>query len=296
MRSLRLLIAQLAPRPHDVDANVATVVRLLEEYPDADLACFPELFLHGYTLPGIDRIALGPDDEPVRRIRQAAAASSTAVITGFAERLPGAERLAGAERLPGEGAPGAARPANSALLVDADGSLAGIYRKVNLFGGEVDYFTPGGHYVVAGLLGLRVAPLICYDIEFPEPARTVALAGAELLVTLSANMAPYLFEHELFARVRAVENRRLHVYVNRAGIESGLVFLAGSCVVTAAGEVPAALGDGEEVALVDVVIGPAPQPDYLADRRPGVPAVVVPSCSTTPSIGPHQRPLTGGAT
>ena len=271
MRSLRAVLAQLAPRPHDVAANAATVVRLLREHPEADLACFPELFLQGYTLPGIDRLALDVDDEPLARIRAAAAASSTAVVVGFAERLDG-ERL----------------PADSALLVDRDGALAGVYRKVHLFGQEADHFTPGREYVVAGLAGLRVAPLICYDLEFPEPARAVALAGADLIVTVSANMAPYLAEHQLFAGARAVENRRPHVYVNRPGTESGWTFVGGSCLVTAAGDVPAALGDGEEVAVVDVVLGPPPLPDYLADRRDGVPAVLVPP--TRPLI----RASTGG--
>jgi (R)-amidase len=259
MGPLNVLLAQLSPVPGDVEANLATVLRVLDEHPGVQLAVFPELFLQGYTLPGIDRIALDPDAEQVRRVRAAAADHGTAVVIGFAERSASAQ------------------PANSALCIDERGGLAGVYRKVHLFGAEQEYFTRGGCYPIVTLCGSRIAPLICYDIEFPEPARTVALAGAELLVTVSANMEPYLSEHELFARARAVENRMPHVYVNRVGAESGLTFVGGSCVVDPAGRVDAALGRTET--LREVMVGPHAEvePDYLAQRFPDVPAVVAPS-------------------
>ena len=47
---------------------------------------------------------------------------------------------------------------------------------------------------------MDVGPLICFDIEFPEPARELAAAGAELLVTASANMAPFGPDHEVATR------------------------------------------------------------------------------------------------
>jgi (R)-amidase len=78
----------------------------------------------------------------------------------------------------------------------------------------------------------------------------------------------------LFARSRAVENRRPHVYLNRVGRESGLTFVGGSCVVSAAGEVLADLADAEETRIVDVGFGPPPAPDYVAERRPDVPVVL----------------------
>jgi predicted amidohydrolase len=256
--AVRVLLAQLCPVPGDVRANVATVLRLLEAHRQADLAVFPELFLTGYTLPGIDRIALTPDDDAVRALAAAASAAGTAVVLGFAERLA------------------AGRPGNSALCLDRSGRLAGIYRKVHLFGDEAEHFTRGDRYPVVTLCGRRVAPLICYDLEFPEPARAVAAAGAELLVTISANMAPYLPEHQLFAVARAVENRRPHVYVNRVGIESGLTFVGGSCVVQPGGELTAQLGGSEQTLVAEVAFGALLQPDYLVDRRPEVPAVLFP--------------------
>ena len=116
MDLLRVLLVQLAPEPRDVRANLDVALRLIADHPDADLVVLPELWLQGYTLPGIDALGLGPDDEPVRLLRAAAAAHATAVVVGLAERV--------------EGAP----PANAVLCIDRDGALAGGYRKVNLFG------------------------------------------------------------------------------------------------------------------------------------------------------------------
>ena len=167
------LLAQLAPAPRDVDANAARVVRALRERPEADLAVFPELFLGGYTIGRLDELALAPDAAPLRAIAQAAAATRTAVVVGFAERL-------------------ADGVANAVACFGGDGTLEGVYRKTHLFGAESRAFTPGDEQVVVPLAGALVAPLICFDIEFPEPARAVARAGAGLLVTASANMAPVL--------------------------------------------------------------------------------------------------------
>jgi predicted amidohydrolase len=262
---MRVLMVQAAPEPHDVRANLATVLRLLEEHPEADLAVFPELFLTGYTLPGIEALALRPSDAPVRAIREAAARSGTGVVLGYAEAVDGA------------------RPANSALAIDERGRVAGVYRKVHLFGDEPKWFTVGESYPVVTLLGRRVGLLICYDVEFPEPARAVALAGAELIVTISANMAPFAGEHDLFARARAVENHVPHVYVNRIGVESGFGFVGGSLAVVPDGAVLAELGAGPVpvTRVVEVPVGvpldPRRYPDYLGERRPDVPAVLQPT-------------------
>ena len=125
--------------------------------------------------------------------------------------------------------------ANAALCIDENGAVAGCYRKVHLFGAEPRFFQAGDRYLVTRVAGVRVAPLICYDIEFPEPARAVVTAGAELLVTISANIDPYADDHALFLRGRALENRVPHVYVNLVGSESRLVFCGASGVADASG-------------------------------------------------------------
>ncbi|MDP9384185.1 MAG: carbon-nitrogen hydrolase, partial [Actinomycetota bacterium] len=205
------LLAQLQSRPGAPEENARRAGELLREHRDADLAVFPELYLSGYDPPQARASALAREDGPLLALAEAAAESGTAVVVGFVER----------------GSGGALH--NSAACIAADGGLAAVYRKVHLFGGEERrVFTAGDVLLVVELAGRRVAPLICFDIEFPEPARAAARAGADLLVTASANMDPYGPDHELAARARALDNRLVHLYVNRVGTEAGRTFAGGT--------------------------------------------------------------------
>lgn len=261
--TVRVLLAQLAPVPGDVDANVAAVAELVAAQRDADLAVFPELFLCGYDPPAASALAVAADDRAFAPIRRAAREAGVAVLVGFAERAP-------------EGAVW-----NSVACIDASGAWAGAYRKTHLFGPvEAATFALGDDYLVVRLAGARVGPMICFDVEFPEPARAVAVAGAELLVTVAANMTPYADQHRLAARARALENRCPHVYVNRVGHEAGLAFVGGSCVVDAEGRVLAEAGPGDldragapGVLLVDLPVGGRPHDDfsYLEHLREPLP-------------------------
>jgi (R)-amidase len=254
-RALRVLLAQLAPATHDAETNATTVCTLLDEHPDADLAVFPELFLQAYALPGIAPVDLDAGG-PVARIALTARRARTAVVVGTAERSE-------------------VGMWNSALCIDEHGEVAARYRKVHLYGEETRFFEPGDTYVVARLAGIDVGVLICYDVEFPEASRALATAGAQLLVTLSANMTPYGDAHALFVRVRALENRLPHIYVNCVGKEGRLEFCGGSSVADTVGTVRCELaGFSPDVRVVEVPVGERGQddgwPDYLADRRPEV--------------------------
>lgn len=252
---------QAAPEPGARRANIATVRTALEEHPEVELAVFPELFLDGYDPANAHRTA-STAEEAVAEIALVAAAQRTAVVVGFAERR-------------GEAI------ANSVALVSAAGELVDVYRKTHLFGAvEHETFAAGDEYLVAPLAGHQVGTLNCFDVEFPEPARALAGAGAQLLVTVAANMAPYADQHRLAARSRALENRLPHVYVNRVGHESGHTFVGGSCIVDQDGRVLAETdpGDGDQAGarvllVADVPVGARPHDDFdyldhLRDRLP----------------------------
>ena len=227
-------MGQLEPRPRDVAANVARTVELLADSAGADLLVLPELFLSGYQLRDVAALAIEPDGAEVGALREAARTAGTAVVVGAAEHVPGGV-------------------ANSALCIDDTGELTGVYRKTHLFGAEHDAFVAGEQIATVTLAGRTVGPMVCFDMEFPEVARTLARRGADLLVTISANMTPFELDHELFARTRALENGLPHVYVNRVGEEDGVVFCGGSMAVDPEGVVLAAAGsEGECVVGADV--------------------------------------------
>ncbi len=108
-RTLRVLLAQLEPATHDVEANAATVCTLLGEHPDADLAVFPELFLQAYALRGITPVDLDAGG-PVARVAEAARRARTAVVVGTPERGWPGPLGASAWREAGRGRPATRRP------------------------------------------------------------------------------------------------------------------------------------------------------------------------------------------
>lgn len=249
---LTVLAAQAAPVPGDPAANVARLEETLARHPAADLAVFPESYLSGYERREGAETPL--DGDAIRAVCAAAARRRTAIIVGITEpRSDGAA-------------------ANAALHIDAGGRVLGVHRKTHLFGRlETAWYVPGERLTVVPLAGWRVGVLICFEMEFPELARSLARAGADLLVTISANMAPYEADHELQSRARAIDNRLPHVYVNRVGAECGLEFTGGTRVIDPSGRVEAEAAAGEGV-LVHAVTAPPPDPelDYVRLVRPGL--------------------------
>ena len=246
---MRSLLAQLPPVPRATQANARRAAEVVVG-ADVDLVVLPELWLSGYELERVHESALELDSPELGALRGSAADAGTAIVVGFPERR-------------------GSSVANSVALIDERGELAAVYRKVQLFGQEQEVFEAGEELVVAELAGRCVGPLICFDIEFPEHARALARAGADLLVTASANMEPFYGDHQIASRARALDNRRAHLYCNRCGAEAGLVFVGGSRAVRPDGTIAAQAGGGEE--LLSAEIGREQNGDdridYLAQLR-----------------------------
>src|SRR5215216_2831975 len=256
---LNIVLAQLSPRLRQTKANIETMGRIVAEHPEADLVVFPELFLSGYTLTDIEGLAVHLDGPELKMITDMARESSTALMFGTPERVSGGI-------------------ANSAFCVDEQGTIAAVYRKVQLYGGEEsEAFVAGNELLVVELCGLKMGIMICFDVEFPEVARSLAQAGAELLVTISANMEPFGNDHAVFVSARALENGLPHVYVNQVGpVEKGLVFTGGSTIVLPDGEVHAQADSvGETVlnARLSLPMKSSVREDYLSQLRFPMPEV-----------------------
>jgi predicted amidohydrolase len=249
--SLHVVLAQLEPVPRRIDENVHRVLSVLEEHHDADLVVFPELFLTGYTSVDVWELQLSVHSQPVHVLQAACRRHQTALVVGFIERA-------------------GLRPYNSMLMIDKDGTVAGVYQKTHLFGGEAEVFTQGDKLECVKLGAITVAPLICFDIELPEPARKLAKEGADLIISIAANMEPYYDDHELAGRARALDNRIPHIYVNRAGSEGPFEFVGGSRVIAANGTVLSQAGHGESVLRAEFSYGAGVEADvdYLDHLRP----------------------------
>jgi agmatine deiminase len=152
---------------------------------------------------------------------------------------------------------------NTAVVIDADGSVLPPYRKVHIPEDpgfhEKGYFYPGDRYVVHDTRFGRIAVLICYDQWFPEAARAVALEGAEVIFYPTAIGHPsvgmpegedWQESWELVQRGHAVANSVHVAAVNRCGREGGTSFFGGSFVCDPFGRVLGRAGPGEETLIV----------------------------------------------
>jgi predicted amidohydrolase len=238
------------------DRNLAHAHRLISAAArrGARLLVFPEMYLTGYSVwPRVAAAALDGASAPLRALRAAARRARLAVVVGYPERSSRGVY-------------------NAACVIDGDGTLRGVYRKVHLFGNERRYFRAGRRWLVVRLPGLTIGVLICYDVEFPEAARILALKGVQLVTVLSANMEPYRASQDVYLRARALENQVFVALANRVGAEGATRFVGGSGIWGPGGETLVAAETDEQllVASLDLRrLGQARrQFDYLAERRP----------------------------
>ena len=176
---------------------------------------------------------------------------------------------------------------NTAVVIERDGTIAGRYRKMHIPDDpgyyEKFYFTPGdlGFHPIQTSLG-RLGVLVCWDQWYPEAARLMALAGAELLIYPTAigydpNDTPDEQQRQRMAwqtvqRGHAVANGLPVVTVNRVGEEDGVPFWGTSFVAGPQGELLyEAPTDQETEAVVEVDLQRSEQVrrwwPFLRDRR-----------------------------
>jgi N-carbamoylputrescine amidase len=180
---------------------------------------------------------------------------------------------------------------NTAVVFDADGSLAGIYRKMHIPDDplyfEKYYFTPGDlGFRCFDTRYARIAPLVCWDQWFPEAARLAALAGAQVLFYPTAigwhpsEKAQYgVAQHDAWRTIQrshAIANGVYVAAVNRVGYEGppghGLEFWGASFVADPFGQVLAEASHDQEDTLI-VECDPARIEEvrrnwpFLRDRR-----------------------------
>lgn len=248
--------------PEAVDTPAGNLTRLRRIAAEAkaggaDLLVCPEMFLTGYALgrDEVARLAEPLDGKSVGEASRVAVDSDIALVFGLPERAGG-------------------KVFNSAVAIGADGTLLASYRKTHLFG-EVDreQFSGGdAEPKIFAIGGLKAALLICYDLEFPESVRALALAGAELVIVPTALMQPFDVVAKTIVLARAYENQLFVAYANRCGKEEAFDYCGLSCVVGPDGVDLARARRGEETIFADVDPAELARSrrlnPYLTDRRP----------------------------
>lgn len=232
----------------------------------AQVVVLPELAHSGYVFSSAAEAraaAVPADGELLAGWAAEAAHGDAVVIGGFCE-------------IGGDG-----RVFNSAAVVDADGVIA-VYRKLHLWNDEASWFTPGEQPApVVDTRHGRIGVGICYDIEFPELTRGLALAGAEL-IALPMNwprehrLAAGESTPQLLARATAYFSHVFVAVCDRGGDERGAGFQGASLIAAPDGTALAAVRPGARAETIAAACElsaardkrTGPRNDALEDRRP----------------------------
>ncbi|NPA24575.1 MAG: carbon-nitrogen family hydrolase [Deltaproteobacteria bacterium] len=108
---------------------------------------------------------------------------------------------------------------NTFFLLDPTGRIIAAYRKIHLFSlmDEDRHFTPGDRPCLVEIGGLKAGLMTCYDIRFPELARSLTLKGARLLLVCAQWPRPRTAHWSTLLRARALENQLFVAGCNRIG-------------------------------------------------------------------------------
>ena len=214
----------------DKPANFAKVRSLLESarVPPGSLIVLPEMFSTGFSM-NVAGICEG-DSRPAERFLAEMAAKLNAAFLG------------GVVTMAADG-----RGRNEAALIAPGGEELARYTKMHPFSyaGEADHYVPGDRPVVVEVAGAKLAPLICYDLRFPEVFRSATAGGAEVLAVI-ANWPEARQDHwRTLLRARAIENQAYVLGVNRTGADPNVTYAGGSVIVDPRGTIVTEAGTEE---------------------------------------------------
>jgi predicted amidohydrolase len=268
VEKVRVACQQIAPAVGDLEGNRRLTSDAIGAAvtAGAQVVVLPELATSGYVFESAEeaRSCAEPADGPtLRSWSQEAARGDAVVVGGFCEL--GDDGLL----------------YNAAALVDATGVVA-VYRKIHLWDREQLFFEPGSECapVVETRFG-RIGVQICYDLNFPEVVRGLALAGADLVVLPTNSPRFPRPEGErpmeiVLAMASAHLNHVFFAVCDRCGAERGVEWVGGSVVCDEWGWIlagpPSDFGPGLVLAECDLARARAKawneRNDVLGDRRP----------------------------
>lgn len=229
-------------QPDENRAEVAQRVRAAAE-DGAKLIVLPELAISGYGLDpdGLQRSAEAHDGATCQMLQGLSDALSITIVCGFCER----------------GADGALF---NATLLTSPGKAPVLYRKLHLFDGEKEVFTPGDLGLVMAETELgTIGVCVCYDLRFVEVARGLSLAGADILAVPTAWVGGFdkvprdamgYIGQVRGALVQANLDQLPMICASQSGGDQGIRFLGSSIIADAYGTCLAGPMDEDEAGTV----------------------------------------------
>ena len=234
---MNIAAIQLDSAWEDPRANFAKVERLLTTTTPApgSLIVLPEMFATGFSLD-LSKTMRGESRETEEFLRTLAMRCRCMVLGGVIN--PGADGLG----------------RNESVTFAGDGTLLARYVKQRPFSGagESDIHEAGDETILFSAEGFTVAPLVCYDLRFPELFREAARRGADLFIVIAAWPVKRIEHWLTLLKARAIENQAFVIGVNRTGCEPRFEYCGRSVVVDPHGEIIADAGTAEGILTAEI--------------------------------------------
>jgi predicted amidohydrolase len=164
---MKLSMIQMTSVLGKTEDNLKKILGFVSDAADSDIICFPEMSLNGYSSKVPDDLLMDADDDHIQKIRDAATASGTTVVFGFAERS-GDRRFI------------------TQAVAGSDGSM-NLYRKTHLGKFERDGFDAGDSFLTVKTKNAVIGIELCSECHFPEISTILALRGAEIILAPHAS-------------------------------------------------------------------------------------------------------------
>jgi omega-amidase len=221
-----------------------------------DLIVLPEMWNTAYSLENIREIADQNGRETTELCSELARQHNVNILAGSVADLRDGEVY------------------NTTYLFDRSGQTVGSYSKIHLFRlmDEEKYLQGGDHVGAFTVDGVEIGSMICYDLRFPELARTLSLGGAKVLFLPAEWPHPRLNHWRHLQIARAIENQMFVVSCNRVGRAGETEFFGHSMVIDPWGEILFEADDQEGLHMVEIDLGVVPEIrsriPIFEDRRP----------------------------
>lgn len=242
MRTVRIAATSFLvdDTPHTVESNLERIAEYVRHAADrqADVICFPETVVTT-NLPGAPASHADRDDRRISAyFSELASRHGIAIIAPFLVRAGG-------------------RLYDQATAFDKDGSIRGVYRKLQLTAEESTKIAPGTKLPVIDMSFGKIAVMICLDMAYPEICRIYAMKGAEIVFWPTVSHGPTQEALRTQIRARALDNSVVIAESNLAGKPpyapyAGRFLPATARIVDHNGDIVAQTGRRHGVAFADL--------------------------------------------
>lgn len=232
---MRISLIQMSVQLGKVEVNTEKVHNMVQAAADADLVVLPELWCCGYDYHHLKKHAK-KTPELLEKLAVLAKGNVLYLVTGSLPELHEGNIY------------------NTSYLINSQGKQVGKYRKIHLFPtlDEDKNFQAGDMIVPFDTSLGKIGLLICFDLRFPELARTYSAFETKLVI-VPAQWPSERIEHwRLFLQARALENQIYMVGVNRVGKSDNVQFGGNSMVVDPNGYIIASGGTKEKIIRADI--------------------------------------------